>query len=180
MSSDGNIHKSTSLNPMQAPRIEKVVVNIAVGQSGEQLQKAVTVLEQITDQKPCQRLAKKTVKDWGITKNEPIACLVTLRRKNAHKFLKKAFKSIGNKIPLSSFDRQGNFSFGINKHIDIPETKYDPKLGIFGMDVNVTMEKAGYKIKKRRGLKSIGKKQRVQIDDTVKYIKEIYGVEVIQ
>jgi len=180
MSNKGNIHERTSLNPMQAPRIEKVVVNIAVGQSGEQLQKAVTVLEQITDQKPCQRLAKKTIKDWGIRKNEPIACLVTLRRKRAQNFLKKALKSIGNKIPLSSFDNQGNFSFGINKHIDIPETKYDPKLGIFGMDVNVTMEKAGYKIKKRRGLKSIGKKQRVKIDETVKYVKETYGIEIIQ
>jgi large subunit ribosomal protein L5 len=179
MSNNGNIHKSASLNLMQKPRIEKVVVNIAVGQAGEQLQKAMTIIEQITSQKPCQRLAKKTIKDWGVRKNEPIACLVTLRKKSAQRFLKKAFKSVNNKIHLSSFDKQGNFSFGINKHIDIPETKYDPKLGIFGMDVNVTMEKAGYKIKKRRGLKSIGKKQRVKTDETVKYIKETYGIEVI-
>jgi large subunit ribosomal protein L5 len=56
------------LNPMQAPRIEKVVVNMSIGQSGEQLQKAMTVLEQLTGQKPCQRVAKKTIKEWGIRK----------------------------------------------------------------------------------------------------------------
>ncbi|MCK4243280.1 50S ribosomal protein L5 [Candidatus Bathyarchaeota archaeon] len=167
-------------NPMQAPRIDKVVINIAVGQSGEPLQKAMTVLEQLTGKKPCQRLARKTIKDWGVRKNEPIACIITLRKQAAKDFLIKAFESVGNKLPISNFDRQGNFAFGIEKHIDLPGTKYDPKLGIFGMDVCVSIEKPSYSIKKKKGLKSIGKKQRVTPEEAVKFIRDKFRIEIIE
>jgi large subunit ribosomal protein L5 len=146
-------------NPMREIRIEKVTVNIAVGKSGDPLEKAKKVLQQITEHTPCQRNAKRTVKDWGIRKGEPISCIVTIRGEKSESFLKRALEAVGNKIPESSFDDYGNFAFGIKEHIDIPGTKYVPETGIFGMNVNVTLERRGYRIKRRAMRTSkIGKK----------------------
>jgi large subunit ribosomal protein L5 len=168
-------------NSMLQPRIEKVVVNISVGKSGEPLQKAMTVLEQLTSQKPCQRLAKTTVRDWGTRKGEPIACIVTLRKENAMEFLRKSLDVIGNKLPKSSFDVNGNFSFGIKEHIEMSGVRYDPSLGIFGMDVCVAMERAGYHVKRRRILKArIGRKHRLSPEDSMTYVKETLGTDILE
>jgi len=141
--------EASKQNPMHQIRIEKVTVNIAVGKSGEPLEKAKKVLQQITDQTPCPRNAKRTVKDWGIRKGEPISCVVTLRGKKSESFLRRAMEAVGNKLSESCFDDHGNFAFGIKEHIEIPGTKYIPELGIFGMDVNVTLERPGYRVKRR-------------------------------
>lgn len=166
-------------NPMQKPRIEKVVVNIAVGKPGEPLEKAVKVLQQLTAKKPCRIKAKNTIREFGIRRGEQIACLVTLRGQKAAEFLKKAFYTLSNKISESNFDQYGNFSFGIREHIEIPETKYMPELGIFGMDICVTMGRLGYRVVRRR-LRSgkIGLSQRLTREEAVQFIKETFGVEI--
>ena len=168
-------------NPMQQPRIGKVVVNISVGQSGEQLQKATAVLGRLTGKKPCQRLAKKTVRDWGIRENEPISCVVTLRKEKAIEFLKKSLEVVGNRLPKSSFDVHGNFSFGINEHIEISGVKYDPALGIFGMDVCVAMEKPGYRVKRRRILRAqIGRGHKLTVEEAIEYIQKVLDIEILE
>lgn len=168
-----------SSNVMLKPRIAKVVVNIAKGQSGEPLEKAMEILEQITRQKPCTRKAKRTIRAFGIRRNEPISCLVTLRGRKAETFLKQSFESVGNRISLKSFDENGNFAFGIREHIDIPGTKYDPNLGITGMDVIVSVERPGYRVKHRRKAKSkIGRSHRLNRDDTIEFIKNSFGIVV--
>jgi len=166
-------------NPMLKTKIEKVVVNISVGKSGEPLEKASTILKQLTDQVPCKRKAKKTVRDFGIRKGEPIACLVTLRGEKAKAFLTKAFQAVDKKISKSSFDERGNFSFGIKEHIEIPGTKYIPQLGIFGMDVSVSLVKPGYRVNRRHRAKSkIGKNQLAKTEEAVSFVKEEFGVEI--
>ena len=82
------------INPMLKPRIEKVIVNVSVGKSGDPLEKAATVLKQLTNQKPCMKKAKKTIRDFGIRKGEPIACMVTLRKDKAKEFIKRAFQAV--------------------------------------------------------------------------------------
>ncbi|MBS7630758.1 50S ribosomal protein L5, partial [Candidatus Bathyarchaeota archaeon] len=155
-------------NVMLQSRIAKVVVNIAKGQSGEPLEKAMEILEQITRQKPCMRKAKRTIRAFGIRRNEPISCLVTLRGRKAETFLKQSFESVGNRISRKSFDENGNFAFGIREHIDLPGTKYDPNLGITGMDVIVNVERPGYRVKHRRKAKSkIGRSHRLTRDDAI-------------
>lgn len=166
-------------NPMRKPRIEKVVVNMAVGKPGEPLEKAVKVLQQLTAKKPCRMKAKKTIREFGIRKGEQITCLVTLRGQKAADFLKKAFYTLGNKISESNFDKYGNFSFGIREHIEIPDTKYLPELGIFGMDVCVTMGRPGYRVaRRRRRSGKIGLNQRLTHEEAVKFINETFGVEI--
>lgn len=174
------IRKRWQNNPMLKPRIEKVTVNMAVGKSGETLERAAKVLEELTGQRPCKRKAKKTIRDFGIRKGEPIACLVTLRKEKAKEFLAKAFQAVDNKISKESFDNQGNFSFGIKEHIEIPGTKYVPELGIHGMDVCVTLCRPGYRVKKRRRAKSnIGSKHRLTPEEAMLFIKEEFGVEIV-
>jgi len=173
------VHKKWLMNPMLKPRLEKVTVNMAVGKSGDPLEKAAKVLEQLTGQKPCRRKAKKTVRDFGIRKGESITCLVTLRKERAREFLKKAFEAVDNKISTERFDRLGNFSFGIKEHIDIPRTRYVPELGIHGMDVCVTLSRPGQRVKRRHHAKSrLGSKQLLTPEEARLFIKEEFGVEI--
>jgi large subunit ribosomal protein L5 len=168
------------MNPMKKIQISKVVVNISVGQSGQPLTNAMTILEQITGQQPCQRVAKQTIRQFGIRKDEPIACMVTLRGDKSEEFLTKAFRAIGNEVKARSFDDNGNFAFGIREHIDIPGTRYNPNLGIIGMDVVVNLERPGYRVKMRKRARSnVGSLHRVSPDEGIEFIKEKFGVEVV-
>ncbi len=168
-------------NPMLKPRLAKVTVNIGVGASGERLQKAMMVLEMLTGQKPVPRKAKRTIKDFGIKKGENIAAMVTLRREKAVEFLKKAFEAIGWKLKAQSFDEYGNVSFGIKEHIAIPGVKYDPEIGIFGMDVAITLERPGYRIVRRRRCrkKHIPRRHRVTKEEAMVYLHKEFGVDII-
>jgi large subunit ribosomal protein L5 len=164
---------------MLKPRIEKVVINSSVGRSGEPLEKTMKIIEELTGQKPCVRRAKKTIRDFGIRKKEPIACIVTLRGERAKEFLSRAFQAIDNRISKSSFDEYGNFSFGIKEHIDIPGTKYTPELGIIGMDVSVVLERPGFRVKRRRRAKSkVGSEHLLSSDEVISFIKEEFNVEI--
>jgi len=166
---------------MLRTKIDKVVVNISVGKSGEPLEKASKILKQLTGQNPCKRKAKKTIRDFGIRKGEPIACLVTLRKERARVFLEKAFHVVDNKISKSCFDHFGNFSFGIKEHIEIPGTKYVPELGIYGMDISVSLRRPGYCIKHRCRAKSkIGTTHLVTPEEAMSFIKEEFGVEIAE
>ena len=165
--------------PMLKPRIEKVVVNISVGQSGEPLEKAARVLENLTGQTPCKRKAKKTIREFGIRKGEPIACIVTLRKNKGREFLNKVLPVIDNKLTSSCFDRQGNFSFGIKEHIEIPGVKYRPEIGIFGMDVCVSLERSGFRVRERRKRRSkTGSKHTLTSEEAIVFVKDSLGVEI--
>lgn len=169
-----------TVNPMLKPRIEKIIVNMSVGKSGDPLEKASTVLQQLTDQKPCKRKAKKTIRDFGIRKGEPIACMVTLRGTKAKEFIKRALQAIENRVPKTCFDQYGNFSFGIKEHIDIPGTKYAPELGIHGMDVSVTLSRPGQRIKRRHRAKSrVGIKHRLTPMEAVAFVQDEFGIQVM-
>ena len=178
MSSD-TVEKKNHENPMLKPRIEKVVINSSVGRSGEPLEKAMKILEELTGQKPCVRRAKRTIRDFGIRRKEPIACVVTLRGEKAETFLSRALQAVDNRILRSSFDQYGNFSFGIKEHIDIPGTKYSPDLGIIGMDISVALERPGYRVKRRRRAKSkVGTEHLLSPDEAISFIKEEFNVEI--
>ncbi len=166
--------------PMLKPRIEKVVVNLNVGKSGEPLEKATRVLEELTGQVPVKRNAKNTIRDFGIRKGEPIACTVTLRKQKAIDFLKKVLPVVDNKISRSSFDKQGNFAFGLKEHIEIAGVKYDPDVGIFGMDVCVSVNRPGQRVKIRRKQKSrVGSKHILTPEESVAFIGKTLGVEIV-
>lgn len=167
-------------NIMRRLRIEKVTVNCSVGESGARLERAAKILEALTGQKPQIRKAKKTVKGFGIHKGEPIALRVTLRKQRAVDFLTRALRAVNNTIKSSSFDSNGNFSFGIKEHLDIPGTKYDPALGIIGMDVCVHISRPGLRVSlRRRARSSIGKRHRVTPEEAMEYVKQNFNVKIV-
>lgn len=167
-------------HPMLKPRIEKVVVNLNVGKSGEPLEKANTVLKEITGRNPVKKKAKATIRDFGIREGESIAVVVTLRKQEAIDFLKKILPVLDNKLAKRSFDVRGNFSFGLKEHIDIPGVKYDPEIGIFGMDICVTVNRPGQRIKiRKRQSKPIGAKHVLTPEESMVFIKQTLGVEII-
>lgn len=167
--------------PMTKPRMTKVTVNVSLGQGGERLAKIAQVLKEITGQEPSYRKAKKTIRDFGIRKGENIAVSVTLKGEKAEAFLRKALEAVGNKIKYSSFDDYGNVSFGIKEHISIPGVRYDPEIGVFGMDVSITIERPGYRIIRRKikKAKRIPRRHRVNRDEAVAYLVYHYNVKIV-
>lgn len=166
------------INPMKEIQVSKVVINIGVGKSGDPVEKAKNALSELTGKTPSVRGAKKSVRDFGIHKGEPIGAMVTLRRTDATNFLRRVMESKRNVIKNSSFDNNGNISFGIHEHIDIPGTKYNPDIGIFGMDVCAALTRPGYRIAKRRNPNRIGKSHKITKDESIKFFKAQFGVEV--
>lgn len=166
---------------MLKPRIRKVTVNISVGKSGEPLEKAGEVLRQLTNQTPVKRKAKQTIRDFGIRKGEPISVVVTLRKEKAVEFLTRTLQVRDNKIPRDCFDENGNFSYGIKEHIEIPGAKYMPKLGIFGMDISVSLGRAGLRVKERKRAKSkTGAKHLLTPEEAMAFLKDTFGVDIIE
>ncbi|MDD1772661.1 MAG: 50S ribosomal protein L5 [Methanomassiliicoccales archaeon] len=168
------------VNVMRKPRIEKVVVNIGVGESGERLQKAQKVIEMVTGQKSKQTISKVTNRDFGIREGQPIGCIVTLRGETAIEFLKRAFTIRENRIASYSFDREGNLSFGIPDYTDFSGMKYDPEIGIFGMDISVSIQRPGKRVSRRRVMRRpIPMGHRMTRVEAMNFVKEMFNVEVI-
>ncbi len=171
-----------SENVMRDLRISKISVNIGVGEAGEKLVKAQKVLEVVTGQKSVQTLSKTVNRDLGIREGMPLGCKVTLRGENAEKFLARALSIRENRVYEYSFDKEGNMSFGISDYTDFDGMKYDPEIGIFGMDVNVVIRRKGGERVERRALlrKSIPKEHRVGRDEAIQFMKDKYNVQVIE
>lgn len=167
------------MNPMEEVLIAKATLNIGVGESGERLSRAINLLSDLTGQKPVKTFSKVTNPEFGIRKHQPIACKVTLRGEKANKAIKMVLDGIGNNLNKKQFDESGNVSFGIEEHIDIPRIKYDPDIGIFGMNVSVTFEKPGYRIKKRKiQKKKIPNRHMVKREETMKYMEDNFQVKI--
>jgi len=173
-------YKDRYPNPMLVPKIHAVTINCSVGQPGDPLERARKILEDLFGKKPLLIRAKKTIKPFGIHKRMPMGWKITLRGEEAFRFLKKAFTVLDNVISEQSIDDEGNFAFGIAEHIRIPGTKYIPELGTIGFDVIVSMERAGYRVKRRRlRRRKIPKKHRLNKEDTKIFLQEM-GIEIVK
>jgi large subunit ribosomal protein L5 len=169
------------MNVMLVPRVDKVTVHIGTGESGQRLVNAETILGAITNRAPVRSVAKKTLPGFSIKKNEPIGCRVTLRGDEAEEFLKIALEVAGSALRRGQFDDTGNFSFGVEEHTDFPGMKYDPDIGIFGMDVSVALKRPGYRVARRRVARAkMASRHKVTRDDAVEFVKNKYGVDVVE
>jgi large subunit ribosomal protein L5 len=165
---------------MRALRVIKVVVNCGVGESGEARTKAGKVLEMVTRQKPVATRAHTTNRDFGIRKGQEIGAKVTLRGSSAVDFLQRAFEARDRQLDADSIDRNGNFSFGVADYTDFSGMKYDPAIGIHGMDVAVELGRAGYRVRHRRAQsRPVPASLRATREETRGFLTRAFGVTLL-
>ncbi|OQX22162.1 MAG: 50S ribosomal protein L5 [Candidatus Altiarchaeales archaeon A3] len=170
----------THQNPMRNLKIEKVVLNIGVGQAGERVEKAGKLLNLLTKRKPIKTISKKRIPTWNLRKGEAIGIMVTLRGKDAEEVLKKCLEAVDRKVKSTCFDG-GNFSFGIKEYIDIPGMKYIMEIGNFGLNINTKIERSGYSIMRRKIKRAdISNDHRVKSEEAEKFIAGKFNVNVIK
>ena len=141
---DAMIKKFGYKNIMQVPKLEKVVVNMGVGEAKENvkiLEAAMNDLEIITGQKPIQTKAKKSVANFKIREGMPIGCKVTLRGDKMYEFVDRLINLALPRVRdfrgvnPDAFDGRGNYSLGIKEQLIFPEIEYDKVDKIRGMDI---------------------------------------------
>lgn len=166
-------------SPMRKIRVGKVVVNIGLGKSGEAIERGKRVLEEVTGQKPTQTRARNSVRDFGIHKGEPIGVVVTVRGDKTAPLIEKLLVAREKKLQESCFDPRGSISFGIKEHIEIPGIRYDPAIGILGMNVSILLERPGFSVARRsRRSSHVGRSHLVSRDEAIQYFKDNFGVTV--
>ncbi|MBI2079949.1 50S ribosomal protein L5 [Candidatus Micrarchaeota archaeon] len=169
------------MNKMREILIEKVTVNIGVGSPGERLDYAKELLSKLTGKKPIETKAKKRNPVFKLRQGLPIGVKVTLRGTPAKKFLEKALIANKNVLNMRNFDATGNFSFGVKEYIDFPGAKYDPKIGMFGFDVCVTLKRRGKGVVQRRTRPAkIGKHHLIKKDEAAEFTKSVIKAKLIE
>lgn len=167
-------------NPMRKPKVASLIIHSNAGQSGEALEKVRKIIESIGKMTTVETRAKRTYREFGVRKGEPIGTLVTIRdQKKIKNLIPKLLDVKDNKIRRKAFDNEGNFGFGIKEHIDIQGTKYDPNLGVTGLDVLIRLERPGYRIKRRfRSPKKIPVKHRISKEEAMVFAETELGITV--
>ena len=167
------------MNSMKGIRVEKVTLNIGAGKDQSKLEKGIILLNAIANATPIKTVTSKRIQEWGLRPGLPIGCRLTLRKDRAIKLLQKLLEAVDNKLRENQFDSNGNVAFGIHEYIDIPGVKYDPKIGIMGLEVCVTLERPGYRIKRRRLLaRKIPARHRVSRQEAVEFMSKNFDLKV--
>jgi large subunit ribosomal protein L5 len=115
-----------------------------------------------------------------MAKGRPIGMKVTLRGEDADAFLKRALEAVDGKVAEASFDRQGNVSFGVKEHISMPGVRYDPEIGVWGMDVCIRLERRGYRVSRKRNPSKVSKSHRIKPQEAMEFMVKSFGIKTAE
>ncbi len=167
------------MNSMKSIRVEKVTLNIGAGKDQAKLEKGVVLLNAIANATPVKTVTSKRIQEWGLRPGLPIGCKLTLRKDKAIKILPRLLEAVDNILRERQFDNNGNVAFGIHEYIEIPSVKYDPKIGIMGLEVCVTLERPGYRIKRRRLLqRKVPARHRISKQEAMEFMSKNFSAKV--
>ena len=164
-------------NEMKQIKVAKVTVNISEENVGDQVENAYDLIEKLTGREPVRVESSEKAKTFGNRSGLNIAAMITLRGDEAVEFLQKVQPAI-EELNASSFS-DGNFAFGISEYIDVPGVDYDADIGMKGFEVNVVLERPGYRVKKRDHKPTkVGDEHRVSNEEAIEFAEEELGFEV--
>jgi len=167
------------MNPMRAIRIEKITLNIGAGKEQTKLEKGIKLLKNITGINPIKTTTSKRIPGWGLRPGLPIGCKLTLRKEKAKEILARLLEAKNNQLDPNQFDMNGNVSFGIPEYIDIPGVKYDPEIGVIGLEVCVTLERPGFRIKRRKIKKrKISLRHSIKKEEAIEFMGKNFKIRV--
>jgi large subunit ribosomal protein L5 len=152
--------QAMSKNPMRTIRVEKLTLNFGAGKDQKQLEKGVTLLKAITGIEPVKTITQKRLPSWGLRPGLPVGAKVTAR---------------DFKLRATNVDQNGNVSFGLKEYIDIPGVKYDPAIGIIGLECSLTLVRPGYRVRDRKLRKGrINTRHRVSQEDAMQFMQATF------
>ena len=164
---------------MKEISVDKITLNFGAGKDQAKLEKGIKLINNIAGRAPVKTFTRKRIQEWGLRPGLPIGCKLTLRKSLALELLKKLLDAKDNTLQPSNFDNEGNISFGISEYIDIPGVRYEPDIGIMGLQVCITLKRKGFRIR-RRILKRhvIPKKHRIKKEEAIDFMKNTFNLKM--
>ena len=167
-------------NVMRKLRISKITLNIGAGKDQRLLEKGMKLLKSLTGITPVKTITYKRLQAWGLRPGLPVGCMITIRdQEKISALLPRLLEAKDRTLSLKMFDNNGNVSFGIPECIDISDYKYDPDIGIIGLQVSVTITRPGYRVMRRKLRPTkMDKNQWVGREESINFMKDNYKIAI--
>lgn len=166
---------------MREIRLDKVVLNIGIGNNDQKIDNARALLNKLTGRQAAHTVAKKRFPEFGIRKGQVIGAVVTLRGRQASEFLKSALDAANNTVQPGAL-ANNSINFGIKEYIEFSGVKYDPKIGMLGLNINASFARRGVRVatRKRRNSSVDEKHRRIPGDELRAYLEKNFGAKVAE
>ncbi|MGC8648808.1 MAG: 50S ribosomal protein L5 [Candidatus Micrarchaeia archaeon] len=167
-------------NVMRDINIEKITINMGTGSDENANTNAKKLITLITNRTPVSTVSKKRNPSFKISKGQKIGAMITIRGNDTVPLVTKLLDAVDNKLKESAI-RDNMVSFGIKEYIDISKVKYDPKIGMMGLNVNITFKRKGNRVELRKRKKGIipNRHKIINREEIIKYLKDKFNVEII-
>lgn len=164
-------------NIMRRIRLEKVTLNCGAGIEPHRIEKSMKLLELIGEGKAKAIATKKRIPAFGVRPGLNIGCKMTIRKKKAHELLKRLLETMGNKLSKKQIN-PGSFAFGIKEYMEIPGMAYQRDIGLMGLDVCVTLARAGRRVAEKKMKEGrIPKRSLITKEETIKFMEENFSTK---